>query len=108
MQLGYVCSSYKAPLLPAAMPPTATPPAGLLMPGGSRVPLESPVSSEMCEDDESPEADLDYLDEYDSDEDRKQKKKKKVRGGGDCKKTSVVLQLHVALEGISTSFHGWL
>lgn len=48
------------------------------MPAGARVVLESPGSSEMNEEDESPEMDMDYLDEYDSEEERKQKKKKKV------------------------------
>ena len=52
--------------------------AGVAMPAGARVVLESPGSSEMNEEDESPEMDLDYLDEYDSEEERKQKKKKKV------------------------------
>jgi len=32
----------------------------------------------MNEEDESPEADLDYLDEYDSEEERRQRRKKKV------------------------------
>ena len=50
------------------------------MPVGVRVPLASPVSSSLCDEDESPEADVDYLEEYDSDEERKQKKKKKVSG----------------------------
>ena len=53
--------------------------AGVVMPVSTRVALESPVSSEMNEEDESPEADLDYLDEYDSEEERRQRKKRKVR-----------------------------
>ena len=52
--------------------------AGVVMPVSARVALESPVSSEMNEEDESPEADLDYLDEYDSEEERRQRKKRKV------------------------------
>lgn len=52
--------------------------AGVVMPVSTRVALESPVSSEMNEEDESPEADLDYLDEYDSEEERRQRKKRKV------------------------------
>lgn len=51
---------------------------GVVMPASTRVPLESPASSEMNEEDESPEADLDYLDEYDSEEERRQRRKKKV------------------------------
>ena len=47
------------------------------MPVSVRVPLESPVSSEMNEEEESPDADLDYLDEYDSEEERKTKRKKR-------------------------------
>ena len=53
--------------------------AGVVMPVSARVALESPVSSEMNEEDESPEADLDYLDEYDSEEARRQRKKRKVQ-----------------------------
>ena len=60
---------------------------GVVMPVSARVPLESPVSSEVNEEEESPEADLDYLEDYDSEEERRQRKKKKVctgeRGGGD-------------------------
>jgi hypothetical protein len=41
-----------------------------------RVVLESPGSSELNEE-ESPEADADYLDEYDSEEERKLKKKRR-------------------------------
>ena len=48
------------------------------MPMSARVPLESPASSEM-NDEESPEADLDYLDEYDSEEEKRQRRKKRVR-----------------------------
>lgn len=51
---------------------------GVTLPGVVRVPLESPVSSEMNEEEESPDADLDYLDEYDSEEEKKQRRKKKV------------------------------
>ena len=48
------------------------------MPVSVRVALESPVSSEMNEEEESPDADLDFMDEYDSEEERKQRKRKKV------------------------------
>lgn len=44
---------------------------------GSRSVLESPVSSELNEEDDSPEPDVDYMEDYDSEEDRKQKKKKR-------------------------------
>jgi len=57
---------------------TTTVHVGVVMPASTRVPLESPASSEMNEEDESPEADLDYLDEYDSEEERRQRRKKKV------------------------------
>ena len=39
--------------------------------------LESPGSSELNEEEESPEPDADYMEEYDSEEDRKQKKKRR-------------------------------
>lgn len=39
--------------------------------------LESPGSSELNEEEDSPEPDADYMDEYDSEEERKQKKKKR-------------------------------
>ena len=48
------------------------------MPVGVKVVLESPGSSEQNEEEESPDMDLDFLDDYDSEEDRRQKKKKKV------------------------------
>lgn len=44
---------------------------------GIRTALESPVSSELNEEEESPEPDGDYYDEYDSDEERRQKKKRR-------------------------------
>lgn len=44
---------------------------------GIRAALESPGSSELNEDEESPEPDADYMEEYDSEEERKQKKKKR-------------------------------
>ena len=50
----------------------------VVLPPTVRVALESPVSSELNEEEESPEADLDYLDEYDSEEERKLKKRRKV------------------------------
>ena len=43
---------------------------------GVRVAVESPVSSELNEEEESPEPDVDYLDDYDSEEERKQKRRK--------------------------------
>lgn len=49
----------------------------VVMPVSARVPLESPVSSEVNEEEESPEADLDYLEDYDSEEERRLRKKKK-------------------------------
>ena len=39
--------------------------------------LESPGSSELNEEEESPEPDVDYMDEYDSEEEKKQKRKKR-------------------------------
>ena len=42
-----------------------------------RTTLESPGSSELNEEEESPEPDADYMEEYDSEEERKQKKKKR-------------------------------
>ena len=50
------------------------------MPVGSKVVLESPGSSEHNEEEESPDMDMDYLDDYDSDEEkRSHRKRKKVR-----------------------------
>lgn len=56
--------------------------AGFLVPmvtGGTslRPPLESPGSSELNEEEESPEPDGDYMDEYDSEEEKKLKRKKR-------------------------------
>ena len=53
---------------------------GFLAPASSLRPslsLESPGSSELNEEEESPEPDVDYMDEYDSEEEKKQKKKKR-------------------------------
>ena len=47
------------------------------MPMGSKVVLESPGSSEHNEEEESPDMDMDYLDDYDSDEERRSHRKKK-------------------------------
>ncbi len=51
---------------------------------GPRTAIESPGSSELNEEEDSPEPDVDYMDEYDSEEERKQKRKKrpppKIRG----------------------------
>ena len=44
---------------------------------GSKVVLESPGSSEHNEEEESPDMDMDYLDDYDSDEERRSHRKKK-------------------------------
>lgn len=49
--------------------------AGVIIPVVPRVPLESPVSSEMNEEDESPDADYD-LDDYDSEEEKRKKKRR--------------------------------
>lgn len=46
--------------------------------GGGRSSLESPGSSELNEEEESPEPDADYMEEYDSEEERKQKRKKRL------------------------------
>lgn len=46
--------------------------------GGGRSSLESPSSSELNEEEESPEPDADYIEEYDSEEERKQKRKKRL------------------------------
>ena len=46
--------------------------------GGGRSSLESPESSELNEEEESPEPDADYIEEYDSEEERKQKRKKRL------------------------------
>ena len=44
---------------------------------GVRNSLESPGSSELNDEEESPEPDVDYLDEYDSEEERKQRRRKR-------------------------------
>lgn len=51
--------------------------AGFHAPATVRSVLESPGSSELNEEEESPEPDVDYMDDYDSDEERKNKKKKR-------------------------------
>ena len=50
---------------------------GVVMPVGSKVVLESPGSSEHNEEEESPELDMDYLEDYDSDEEKRPHRKKK-------------------------------
>lgn len=45
------------------------------MPAVPRIPLESPASSEMNEEDESPDADYD-LEDYDSEEEKRKKKRR--------------------------------
>lgn len=48
---------------------------GVVMAAGSRVSMESPHSSEINEESDN---DADYLDEYESEEERRTKRKKKV------------------------------
>lgn len=48
---------------------------GILLPVVPRVPLESPASSELNEEEESPDADYD-LDDYDSEEEKRKKKRR--------------------------------
>lgn len=48
---------------------------GIILPVVPRVPLESPGSSEMNEEEESPDADYD-LDDYDSEEEKRKKKRR--------------------------------
>ena len=48
---------------------------GLILPVVPRVPLESPASSEMNEEEESPDADYD-LEDYDSEEEKRKKKRR--------------------------------
>lgn len=50
------------------------------MPVGSKVVLESPGSSEHNEEEESPDMDMDYLDDYDSDEEKRSHRKRKKVG----------------------------
>ena len=53
---------------------------GVAMPVGSKVVLESPGSSEQNEEEESPDLDVDYLEDYDSDEEKRpHRRKKRVR-----------------------------
>lgn len=52
-------------------------PSVVVGPVSVRAALESPGSSELNEEEDSPEPDADYMDEYDSEEERKQKKKKR-------------------------------
>lgn len=47
------------------------------MPAGSKVVLESPGSSELNEEEESPDMDMDYMEDYDSDEEKRSHRKKK-------------------------------
>lgn len=49
---------------------------GIILPAVPRVPLESPASSELNEEEESPDADYD-LDDYDSEEEKRNKKKRR-------------------------------
>ena len=44
---------------------------------GSKVVLESPGSSEQNDEEESPDMDVDYLEDYDSDEEKRSHRKKK-------------------------------
>ncbi|CAI8017840.1 Zinc finger protein DPF3 [Geodia barretti] len=55
---------------------------GVVMPVGSKVVLESPGSSEHNEEEESPELDMDYLEDYDSDEEKRPHRKKKRPSSG--------------------------
>ena len=48
---------------------------GIILPVVPRVPLESPASSELNEEEESPDADYD-LDDYDSEEEKRKKKRR--------------------------------
>ena len=49
---------------------------GVVMSVGSKVVLESPGSSEQNEE-ESPDMDMDYLEDYDSDEEKRSHRKRK-------------------------------
>ena len=60
---------------PLPLPPSPSLSLGLAMPAGSRVLLESPASSELNEEDESPEVEVDFMDDYDSEEERKQRRR---------------------------------
>ena len=48
---------------------------GVVLPAGVKVSMESPHSSEINEESDN---DADYLDEYESEEERRSKRKKKV------------------------------
>lgn len=56
--------------------------------------LESPGSSELNEEEESPEPDVDYMEDYDSEEEKKQKKKKRPppRNRGTSANNNVAVQ----------------
>jgi len=64
----FICSNYQCS---GFLPPVVTGAVNV------RTTLESPGSSELNEEEESPEPDADYMEEYDSEEERKQKKKKR-------------------------------
>ena len=57
------------------MLPTPSSCSGIILPAVPRVPLESPASSEMNEEEESPDADYD-IDDYDSEEEKRKKKRR--------------------------------
>ena len=70
----YYCSTF------VIIPPTPTAAGssgGVAMPVGSKVVLESPGSSEHNEEEESPDLDMDYLEDYDSDEEKRSHRKRK-------------------------------
>ena len=62
-------------LLPFPPPSSSSSLPGIILPAVPRVPLESPASSEMNEEEESPDADYD-MDDYDSEEEKRKKKRR--------------------------------
>ena len=69
---------------------------GVVMPVGSKVVLESPGSSEHNEEEESPELDMDYLEDYDSDEEKRPHRKKKRVSLTSCVLPYVLDQVHTS------------
>lgn len=72
---GGVVTKRSSRLAGIARPKEPAPEGGIIMPAVPRIPLESPASSEMNEEDESPDADYD-LEDYDSEEEKRKKKRR--------------------------------
>ena len=73
-----LCSTFVSiPSILSLLLPAGGSVGGVVMPMGSKVVLESPGSSEQNEEEESPDLDVDYLEDYDSDEEKRSHRKKK-------------------------------